>query len=249
MVSVVSLHMSLATFSVQLLFCAGHCFIGNKEFLHSDECANKVEELASMGAVEINAVIPAGQTDTIRRMLAVSARHKNVAISNVLTSSTSGTLGFLRNLAMRLANGKEVGYYVGSQIGSRVGQTVGGAAGFVGGAVAGGVAGGVLGLAASTLFGLSPEWAQLVAHMSSNAGASLGAEAGMKYLMKAGEYIGGKLGGSLGSIPGMQLGALFGLLENIVVYLANGDLLMITGSDVRVAIKPKENIMLPRPEL
>jgi len=205
---------------------AQNCKIGSKVFPNK-ECAEKLSDLADLGAVEMHATI-SGDDDTLMEVLDVANRFENVKISGDLQMALKGGAAeFINTLYDRAKSGKEKGWYIGSNVGAAAGKLTGVAVGGLTG-VQGGLGAG-LGVGATVTVPLcmalaGPAFSACMVHLwfAGGVGAGIGAAGGIYLGMSAGKYLGEKVGGVAGATAGVATGTAHALLTGLVFEFGPG---------------------------
>ena len=225
------------------------CQIGKKQIHNVQNCAERVVDMAEMGA-SFSVKVRADSPDVLAAVLASASEIDGYHVSKtdpLMLAAREGHRKFSESLAKSIEQGRIQGWKVGEGIGRKVGALAGGATlgslGFV--------AGGAVGLAAGTAVGaaatmpvaavacappsfLCPYFAAaaavatsaLAAHGAAR-GAPIGREAGARRGIQVGSAVGGLVGGAIGQEIGGTMSALGGLHDRVLFQLAPGLILAI----------------------
>jgi len=225
------------------------CQIGKKQIHTSHNCAERVVDMAEMGA-SFSVKVRADSPDALTAVLASAAEIDGYQVSKtdpLISAAREGEHKFAKFLAKSIEQGRIQGWQVGEEIGSAVGALAGGATlgslGLVAGGVTGFSAGALAGAFATTpyaavLCSLLPHFCphfatvaavatSLVAGQGAVVGATIGTEAGVRLGCHAGAAVGGLAGGAVGQQIGGTIAALEGLHKGVLLQLGPGLMLAI----------------------
>ena len=232
------------------------CQIGKKQIHKAQNCAERVVDMAEMGA-SFSVKVRADSPDVLAAVLASASEIDGYHVSKtdpLMLAAREGHHKFSESLAKSIEQGRIQGWKVGEGIGRAVGALAGGATlgslGFVAGGTLGLATGAAVGAAATMpvaavacalLPFLCPYFAaaaavaaSAVAVQGAALGAAIGTKVGVPLGIQVGSAVGGLAGGAIGQEIGGTISALGGLHNGVLFQLAPGLMLAIdyaVGSD------------------
>lgn len=225
------------------------CQIGKKQIHNAQNCAERVVDMAEMGA-SFSVKVRADSPDVLAAVLASASEIDGYHVSKtdpLMLAAIEGHHKFSESLAKSIEQGRIQGWQVGEGIGGAVGALTGGATlgslGLVAGGVTGFSAGAFAGTAATAphvvvLCSLLPQFCPYYAVAAAVAtsavathggvlGAAIGAETGFHLGIQVGSAVGSLAGGVIGQEIGGTISALEGLHNGVLFQLAPGLMLAI----------------------